>query len=74
MYRCITCGNKTGRLVSSYDEYDERSYPVCGECGGAVIGKSAECACCSDDIFEGEKIYRIGADYYCKNCVKEIIA
>lgn len=74
MYRCIACGNKTERLVSFYDEYDEKSYPACGECGGAVTEKSAECACCNDDIFEGEKIYKVGQDYFCKKCVREIVA
>lgn len=74
MYKCTACGFKEESPVPIYDEYDCSSYPACKKCGGGIMNKSAECFCCGDDLFEGERIYKIGTDYFCKNCVKEIIA
>jgi len=74
MYRCITCGFKTEEPYPVYDEYDRSSHPACGECGGRLIKKTAECEYCGEDLFRGERIYKIGTDYYCKRCVKELIA
>lgn len=74
MYKCVTCGFKTEEPEITYDEYDCSSYPVCGECGGMLIEKTAECKYCCADLFEGERIYKVGIDYFCKKCVKELIA
>lgn len=74
MYRCITCGLKSEEPETGYDEYDRSLSPLCKECGGRLTEKTAKCKHCDADLFEGERIYKIGRDYFCKKCVKELIA
>ena len=74
MYRCIKCGNIIEEPELTYDEYDRSVYRICGECGGGLMKKKSECKYCGAAIFEGERIFKIGADFFCMECVKGLIA
>ena len=78
IYKCVECEAQfsTPKRVLEPDGLETPPYRYtegCPYCGGVFVDKVAVCCDCNENIYEGDRYYKISStgECFCEQCIEE---